>query len=182
MGEIGSHSPVILLVAAFSRHDEALDWARERIEAAWGPVALASERFCFAETEYYTASMGGGLKKQFWAFARPVEPARLVEIKQQTNHWETEYAELMRHAEQRPLNLDPGYLTPAKLVLASTKDHAHRIYLGGGIYAEVTLFFQHGAWRTSPWTFPDYRRADYQAFFMQCRALLKRSAAGEERG
>ena len=78
--------------------------------------------------------MGTDLKKQFLAFERLIDPAALADIKRQTNDWEAEYAALGRHAEPRPLNLDPGYITPAKLVLASTKDHAHRIYLRDGIY------------------------------------------------
>jgi hypothetical protein len=71
------------------------------------------------------------------------------------------------------LNLDPGYITQAKLVLASTKDHAHRIYLADGIFAEVTLSYKHRRWQPHEWTFPDYRRDDYQAFFTQCRDYLR---------
>ena len=63
------------------------------------------------------------------------------------------------------MNLDPGYITPAKLVLASTKDHAHRLYLADGIYAEVTLAFRGKQWQPLEWTYPDYRRADFQEFF-----------------
>ena len=76
------------------------------------------------------------------------------------------------HPEPRPLNLDPGYITAAKLVLASTKDHAHRIYLQDGIYAEVTLAYRHRAWQPLEWTYPDYRRADFQEFFTRCREFL----------
>ena len=77
-------------------------------------------------------------------------------------------------AEPRPLNLDPGYLTLGKLVLASTKDFAHRIYLSRGIYAEVTLYYRHGRWEHHQFTFADYRREDYQHFFSQCRDVLHR--------
>ena len=94
-----------------------------------GRLALESPRFDFVETHYYDATMGPGLKKVFLAFQRPFDPAELVEIKLETNRWEQEYAAAAGHAEPRPLNLDPGYLTLAKLVLASTKDFAHRIYL-----------------------------------------------------
>ena len=72
-----------------------------------------------------------------------------------------------------PLNLDPGYVTLAKLVLASTKDHAHRIYLADCIYAEVTLSYRGGAWQPFEWTYPDYRRADFHVFFTRCRELLR---------
>ena len=173
MGEIAQPSEVLLLLAAFSRHVEALAWAKDKASDAWGPVALASEVFSFAETDYYEPTMGSGLSKCFWAFERLVDPATLVERKWQTNAWEAEYANQYGHPESRPLNLDPGYLTPAKLVLASTKDHAHRLYLSRGIFAEVTLSYRDRSWQAQPWTFPDYRRVEYQDFFTRCRSYLR---------
>ena len=83
--------------------------------------------------------------------------------------WEEEYATTTEWPESRPLNLDPGYVTDAKLVLASTKNHAHRIYLDSGIYAEVTLYYQGRQWKHWNWTYPDYRRSDYYEFFTSCR-------------
>ena len=174
MGQSSLHSPALLLLAAFSRYDTAIDWARRRASETWGPISLESPRFDFAETHYYDATMGQGLKKAFFTFQQPFDPAELVEIKLETNRWEVEYAVAAGHAEPRPLNLDPGYLTLAKLVLASTKDFAHRIYLSRGIYAEVTLQYKHHRWQHHEYTFPDYRRADYQQFFTECRETLKR--------
>ncbi len=174
MGEPTSHPPALLLMAAFSRYDEALDWAKQRAIAQWGPIENESPRFDFAETSYYDATMGTRLKKVFWTFQRPFEPSEMVEIKLLTNAWEEEYASAAQHGESRPLNLDPGYLTLGKLVLASTKDFAHRIYLSRGIYAEVTLQYRHHCWEHHRYTFPDYRRADYQQFFSHCREGLKR--------
>jgi hypothetical protein len=176
MGSPADPSSVLLIVAAFSRHDSALAWAREKTAAAWGPIALVSPAFEFTETNYYQSTMGGSLKKQFLAFQHPIDPSRLAELKLQANEWESEYAALQQHSEPRPLNLDPGYITLAKLVLASTKDHAHRIYLGQGIYAEITLYFRDGCWQPGPWTYPDYRRPDFQQFFDLCRDYLKQSA------
>ncbi len=171
----------MLIVAAFSRYDAALDWARARAVETWGPIELESERFAFRETDYYEATMGPEIKKTFWAFERFIAPERLVEIKLLTNAWEAEYAALGRHDEPRPLNLDPGYLTRAKLVLASTKDHAHRLYLDRGIFAEVTLHFSHGRSQPRDWTFPDYRREDYGRFFERCRERVKRGEYGVRR-
>ncbi len=94
-------------------------------------------------------------------------------VKCRTNEWEVEYAKQADHSEARPLNLDPGYLTLAKLLLASTKDHAHRIYLERGIYAEVTLNYRRRDWRSLDWTYPDYCREDYHEFFSRCRELLR---------
>ncbi|MBN2217859.1 MAG: DUF4416 family protein [Pirellulales bacterium] len=188
MGQPTAHSPALLLVAAFSRHGEALDWARRRAEACWGPVALESPRFAFNDTDYYEPTMGPGLQKVFWIFDSSSEghaffdPATLVDVKLATNAWEDEYAALGRHGETRPLNLDPGYLTLGKLVLASTKDFAHRIYLGRGIYAEITLYYRHRRWEHHQWTFADYRRADYQAFFTRCRQYLKDEGTTDKHG
>jgi hypothetical protein len=151
-----------------------LAWFHARGKEEFGQIVLTSNAFNFTETDYYLATMGSNLKKQFFAFDRLIDPAELAGIKRQTNDWEAEYAALARQAEPRPINLDPGYVTPAKLVLASTKDHAHRIYLRDGIYAEVTLSFRAGRWQPHEWTYPDYRRADYQAFFTACRDRLMR--------
>jgi len=175
MGELRNPDLALLILAVTSGHGEALSWSRERSEQRFGPVALASDAFDFTETDYYATTMGVGLKKLFFAIESPIDPANLAAIKRQTNDWEAEYAALHRHAEPRPLNLDPGYITPAKLVLASTKDHAHRIYLGDGIFAEVTLSYRSGRWQPLNWTYPDYRRADYQQFFTTCRSRLLQS-------
>jgi uncharacterized protein DUF4416 len=172
MGQIQLPSAVLLIVAASSRHEAALGWGRQRCVEHYGPIVLSSDPFEFTETDYYTATMGADLKKQFFAFEQLIDSAELPGIKRQTNELEAEYVGLGRHAEPRPLNLDPGYLTPAKLVLASTKDHAHRIYLRDGIFAEVTLVYRGRKWQALDWTYPDYRRDDYQRFFTQCREWL----------
>jgi hypothetical protein len=176
MGEIKPPANVMLLAAVFSRHEAALDWARERTSRQWGPIMLASEVWPFVETAYYEPTMGCGLQKQLLAFEPVIDPARLVECKHQAVRWEAEYALTAGLAETRPLNIDPGYLTLAKLVLASTKDHAHRIYLDRGIFAEVTLSYRQRQWRHHQWTFPDYRRPEYHDFFDRCRQWLKQQA------
>ena len=173
MGQIYRHEPVLLIVAAFSRYPEALDWARERTERECGPIKLASERFIHNETNFYEPTMGPDLLKTFFAFEHKIDPAELVDLKLRANVWEDEYKAASAWPEQRPLNIDPGYLTQAKLVLATTKDRDHRLYLDRGIFAEVTLHYHHGAWRERPWTYPDYRREDYHRFFNQCREYLR---------
>lgn len=175
MGQIKPPASVMPIVAVTTRHAQALTWFEERAAGYFGAVAARSAIFPFTATDYYTPSMGEGLQKQFVAFARLADPARLVDWKVQTNEWEAAYASWGQHAEARPLNLDPGYLTLGKLVLASTKDHAHRIYLARGIYAEVTLYFHAGHWQPRDWTFPDYRQAAYHEFFDRCRTLLRQA-------
>lgn len=177
MADVQPHRPVLLILAAFSRYDEALDWARETAENAWGKVALTSSRFEHRETSYYESTMGTDLKKIFFAFDSLFDPAELAMRKVTSNAWEIDYQRLGRHPDPRPLNLDPGYLTEAKLILATTKDRDHRIYLERGIYAENTLYYHHRAWRARPWTYPDYLRPDYHQFFVECRNWYRQKLA-----
>jgi hypothetical protein len=179
MAAIQPHRPVLLILAAFSRYPEAIAWGRQTAETEWGPAALQSELFDHRETNYYEATMGSDLKKTFFAFERLIDPAQLVAYKETSNQWEADYQALGHHSESRPLNLDPGYLTEAKLILATTKDRDHRLYLDRGIYAENTLYFHRGAWQSRPWTYPDYQRADYHQFFLRCRDYLRQKYAGD---
>ena len=85
MGEIQQPRPVLLLLAAFSRHEEALSWARERSVQQWGEIALQSEAFSFEDTSYYEKTMRAGLSKIFFTFANLIDPERIVELKRLTN-------------------------------------------------------------------------------------------------
>lgn len=173
LGTPKPHGPALLLVAIFSRHEQALDWVLARIARDWGAAGIVSERFEFSETQYYAREMGEQLKKQFLVGQDLFDPQWLPARKLQSNSWELEYANLGIAPEPRPLNIDPGYVTLTKLVLASTKDRAHRLYMADGIYAEESLFYLDGRWQGRPWTYPDYLRADFHAFFDKARELLK---------
>lgn len=170
--------PVLLVVAAFSRHVALLEQARVALEREYGRVGLCGPLLRFDQTSYYETSMGGDLLKQLWVFEELIAPDRLAEIKHRTNALERELA--VGYAEERPLNLDPGYLVLGKFLLATTKDQAHRVYLRDGIFAEVTLQFQGGAWRPWPWTYADYRQEAVLEFLVQARDFYRRRLA--ERG
>ena len=165
------------LLAAFSRHGGASRLGAGSREEVWGPVRASARPLSFRRPTI-TKRRWDGLSKIFFVFANLCDPATVVDAKLQTGIWEHEYTARGGHEEPRPLNLDPGYVTSAKLVLASTKDHAHRIYLSRGIYAEVTLYYRDRAWQHHPWTFPDYRRADYQEFFVEARLSAPPDQAG----
>ena len=174
MGEPTEPQPVMLIVAAFSRWPEAIGRAREILQNRYGPIVLDSPVFDFVETHYYDDAMGPGLKKQFFAFEHLIHAEELAGIKLASNAIEREFAREGQWAAEktgvtRPINLDPGYLNAGKWVLATTKDQAHRLYLAQGIYAEVTLRFQGGEFVPWPWTYPDFRREDYHAFFKVAR-------------
>jgi hypothetical protein len=162
-------APVLLVVAAFSRHVAALDWGSQRLEQAYGPVALAGTPFDFHHTAYYEPAMGSGLRKCLFAFRDLVPAECLPEVKWHTNALEAELARAGTYPEPRPLNLDPGVLSLGKFLLATTKDQAHRIYLRDGIFAEVTLRFEAGAFEPWPWTYADYREPAVREFLGKAR-------------
>ena len=167
-------APVLLVVAAFSRHPGALAWGRQRLEQAFGPVALAGPAYAFHYTDYYEPTMGPGLRKQLLAFRDLVPADALADLKRQGIALERELAESGAFPEPRPLNLDPGVLTLGKFLLATTKDQAHRVYLRDGVFAEVTLRFHAGAFEPWPWTYADYREPEVLAFLNEARGLYHR--------
>jgi hypothetical protein len=179
MAEPRAAAPVLLVVAAFSRHETLLARARARLEATYGPVALASAVYAFDQTTYYEATMGSGLRKQLWAFRDLIPQDRLPEIKLASNALERELAAEQAAAlpAARPINLDPGYLVMGKFVLATTKDQAHRLYLRDGIYAEVTLHYRGGAFQPWPWTYADYRLSEVIAFLGEAREYYRQALA-----
>lgn len=174
MAKAKLHRPALRFAAIFSRDSAALDWACQQATRHWGEILRTSPDLDFDMTSYYERSMGTRLRKRLVAFADLIDPVQLVDSKQSSNQWETEYRNRCAGPPERPLNIDPGYLTEAKVVLATMKDRDHRLYLGDGVYGEVTLFYQlPGRWISSRWTYPDYQREAYHEFFTACREYLR---------
>jgi hypothetical protein len=174
MGKPRMPQPVKLFVGLLSSDEDLLRRARQRLAKLYGPVDLESDIRPFDQTDYYEPEMGAGLKRWFLSFARLINPRTLPEIKRDTNDLETEIAEqCLWPAGLRPANIDPGYVDLGKLVLATTKDRSHRVYLDAGIYAESTLHFVQGQWQTWPWTYPDYQQPEFLAYFLKVRERLK---------
>ena len=169
MGRPVAHEKVCLIIGMLSRFPELFGRAADALSARFGKVSRESEILPFDFTDYYAPEMGEDLRRKFCAFECLIEPERLVEIKLWTNELEEKMAGA-DYPVARPINLDPGYVAASKLVLATTKDHAHRIYLGRGIYAEVTLSFMAKEFRPMSWTYPDYRTDPYRRFFETIRA------------
>ncbi len=157
--------PVKLLVGALfpaGFEDETL--VRD-LEKRFGPVDFRSETLSFDATDYYEPEMGAGLLRRFYAFERLVDPGGLAEIKRATNDLEDRYLE----GERRTVNLDPGYLDLMKLVLASAKYGWQKIYVGGGIYADPTLYYRKGSFHPFEWGFPDFRSGIYNGILLEIR-------------
>ncbi|MCK4283113.1 MAG: DUF4416 family protein [Candidatus Brocadiae bacterium] len=173
MGEGSRPAPVNLICAMLAGREEWFAQAGDRLEKAFGPVELESEVWPFTFTDYYEPEMGGPLLRKIHSFRELVAPDNLAAIKHTTNRLEGELAAALPDAPRRPVNLDPGYVCLSKMVLATTKDYAHRVYVGAGIYAESTLHWRQGAFESWPWTYPDYRTDHYRAFFAKVRELYQ---------
>ena len=113
--------------------------------------------------------MGQHLLRRFVTFEQLIPPEDLAQLKLEANALEHAFAEPPGPSSPRRLNLDPGYIDKAKLVLASTKAQAHRLYLSQGIYAEVTLLYHHGAYHPFIYTYEDYRWSITQDFLKKAR-------------
>jgi hypothetical protein len=172
VGTIHPAQPVKLFVGLLAQKTEWLDLAIDLCAGAFGPVESRGEVIPFTATDYYDAEMGSGLLRQFVTFEGLYDPERLPGIKHTTNALEEEIARRLDTAgvPRRPVNTDPGYVSMSHVVLATTKNYSHRLYLGQGIYGEVTLYFHKGTFTAWPWTYPDYRSEPYIRFFNGVRS------------
>jgi len=182
MGQVREVEPVKLLVGMLSAYPGAFTDAESALADALGPVDLRSDLFAHEFTEYYRDEMGHPLVRHFIAMRDLVAPGDLARIKRLTSEVENRMAAGSDWPVLRPVNLDPGYIAPSKLVLASTKDFSHRIYLDDGIYAEITLLYQRGRWKDLEWTFPDFRTPAYHGFFTRVRQRLMQQRQEAKRG
>lgn len=174
MGQTRSPKPVKLFAGLLSGDPDLLLRARQLLTRSFGPVDLEAGPWPFTQTDYYEPEMGCDLQRRFVSFVTLIPPGQLADIKHETNLIEEQIADQCLLADvSRPVNIDPGYVDLSKLVLGTTKDGSHRIYIGHGMYAEVTLQYADGGWKTLPWTYPDYREEAYHAFFVQLRQRLR---------
>jgi hypothetical protein len=179
MGSLTQPLPVKLFVGILTSLPETIGAAEEHLSERYGRIDSRSVPFPFDWTAYYDETMGKPIFRYFLGFENLVDPSSLAEIKIVTNNLETQFASQWSQV-RRPINLDPGYLEESKLVLASTKNFYHRIFLSGGIYAEVTLHYERGGWRTLPWTFPDYASEAYHAYFGSLRNIYRDQIKGKK--
>ena len=170
MAGIRKPDPVLLFVAALYSPSFSDRSVLDLIAGRFGRILSSLAPFPFDYSDYYEAEMGKDLRKFFVFVDRLIEPQSLSEWKLLANKIESEFAE----NGARSINLDPGYLELPKLVLASTKNFTHRIYLGKGIYGDVQLYVKDGRFHSNPWTYPDYKRPEHLEFFMNARREYRR--------
>jgi hypothetical protein len=151
---------------------ELMEWAAGRMSAAFGGIELASPSYSFDYTDYYR-DIAPRLERRFFVFAGLRRPFGLVAWKKLAVSIEAESADTGA-GTVRKVNIDPGYLDGARLVLASTKDNAHRIYLWDGIYAEATMCRKKSGWISFSYTFPDFASGAYDDFLDAARNIWRR--------
>lgn len=174
MGRIRCETPrALLFFAAFSKDPALIERAKVELANRFGSVAVAGPRFPFDDTRYYERTMGVGLLKELFSTGTLIDQSELAGIKHFTNELEVRIGREAGVGVERPLNIDPGMVDLGKVMLASTKNHAHRVYQGDGIFVEVTLYLREGAWEAWPWTYPDYRRPEVHAFFHAVRESFR---------
>jgi hypothetical protein len=164
--------PVKLIVGILGCNEQAVNAAVEMIKAKFGNCDLESPVWPFRHTEYYANETGKEIVKKFVTIEKLILPDKLAAIKHKTNKMEKALVGMLKCDLSRPVNIDPGYIEPSKLVLASTKNFSHRIYIGKKIWAEVTLIYNKGQWQSFEYTFPDHKEDRYHGFFGQTREKL----------
>jgi hypothetical protein len=153
---------VLAMTGLIFVHNIRVDDVLNALKKDFGEVLLKSEVLPFIHTTYYNKEMGDDLLRQWCAFDNLVVPDVLADMKHRTNE-----------NGGRKVNIDPGFITLSNLILASTKDFSHRIYIGKGIYAEVTFIYKNKAFVPLEWTYPDHQEPKALEFFQKAREILK---------
>lgn len=157
-----SHAgPAKLVMSVIAADSRILERVLRELSAEYGFPDYVSAVLSFDYTDYYAEEMGSPLVRRFISFEKLLKPESLPDVKRKTNAVEDKYAEDRR----RRVNIDPGYLNHAHLILATGKGYTHRPYLRDGIYADLTLMYQHGSFCALPWTYPDYAAKETIAMF-----------------
>ncbi len=173
MAVIQPFPPAKLVCGIIAGSDALLDRAEAALAGLYGPVDARSGTFPFDFSDYYEPQMGPGLRRGFVSFEPLVLPDSLSGIKIRTNDLEGEIRRELG-STLRPVNLDPGVITAAALIMATAKDFAHRVPLRGGIYGHLELLFARRGVRLLEWTYPDFRDGRYDRFFLQVRQTYLR--------
>jgi hypothetical protein len=169
MGKPSPPEPSLLFTGILYHDNSSLSRAREMLVSSCGDIFLESESYPWDYSVYYRDELGGPVNRAFIFFKNLIDPGILADVKLMTNDIEA----ALSVKGKRTINIDPGCLTLAKVVLASTKNYAHRIYLNKGIYAEVTLVFGDGTYKPHIFTYRDYQDIESVAVLLKAREMLK---------
>jgi len=170
MGVENKFQKVKLFSGFIYKNEEIYRAVKKRLEGIFSPLDLESEAFNFNFTVYYNEEMGSPLFRRFASFKDLIQPEQLPGIKLLTNRIEIETA----CEGKRTVNLDPGFLSAANVIIATSKNHYHRVPLQKGIYAHMEYVIKKKNTLTPlEWTYPDFRTPGYMDFFNRLIRLYK---------
>ncbi|UCH98340.1 MAG: DUF4416 family protein [Candidatus Aminicenantes bacterium] len=170
MGVEKEFSPVKLFSGFIYGDEDIYREVKKRLAGIFSPVDLESDVFNFDFTTYYNQEMGTPLFRRFVSFKEFILPEQLPDIKLLTNKIEIETA----CDGKRTINLDPGYLSEANVIIATTKNYYHRVPLQKGIYAHMEYVIKGKKICPLAWTYPDFKTEGYLDFFQRLRLLYKK--------
>ncbi len=176
MGKVKKRNPTKLIIGLIFKEEVFFEKVKTILKKRFGTIDFQSQTLPFKYTDYYEKEFGTGLKRKFISFKKLIYPQSIAKIKIFTNKIEDKF---LLKKTVRLINIDPGYLELGKLVLATTKDHKHRIYLDKGIYAEVTLFYEDKSFKPWTWTYPDYASNEYLEIFDNIRNIYAQQIKNE---
>ena len=162
------YQPHKLLIPALFSSDWRVGAVRVLVEGEFGAIDLESDSFPFDFTHYYDYEMGDAIFRVLFSIRELVNPADLAAAKIRSNRLESEQS---RENGNRTINLDPGLLSLSRVILATTKQSAHRIPIGESIHAEITLLYREGHYRPLEWTYPDFRSERYGRWLEEVRSV-----------
>ncbi|MCP4747106.1 MAG: DUF4416 family protein [Desulfobacteraceae bacterium] len=154
-----------LVIGLFMHDRDLLMPVTQALCGHFGGIDMVSAWMPFHHTNYYAAEMGDVLFRRMLVFRNLIEQDHLSDIKLKTNAIER----MFMSNDKRKVNLDPGYILPERFVLATGKNFTHRIYIGQGIYADLTLIYRKSGFEPLAWTYPDYMEMSMRSFLHQVR-------------
>ena len=150
---------------------------KEMLVKRFGEIDFESNFQPFNFTDYYQEEFGKNLKQKLLSFSNLIRQDELAEIKTITNDLENNNSDkdVKKNTshQRRKINLDPGYITLFKYILASTKNGPSRIYLTQKIYAEIMLRFINKSFVSCEYTYPNYKTDEYIDFLNLIRRKYK---------
>lgn len=161
MGKIEIPKHIKLFVGLITNEIPLIERTKDALIKRFGEIDSQSNILNFDFTAYYNKEMGNNLKREFLSFKKLISMENINTVKIFTNKLEEKFST----QGKRRINIDPGYISLSKLVLLTTKDYYHRIYLGKGVYAEVTLYYKDKTLQPFEWTYPDFKSKNYLDFF-----------------
>jgi len=179
VGKIFLSKPAKLIISMITSDKCLFSLYKEELIKRFGEVDIESNTQPFNFTDYYEKEFGKNLIQKLFTFSTLIRQDGLAKIKIITNSLENNIIVIDKNIKKnithhkRKINLDPGYITLNKYILASTKNGPSRIYINQGIYAEITLRFINKSFVPCEYTYPNYKTNEYINFLNSVRLKYK---------